>query len=260
MTIYTRMSPILLVPLLALGFAAPWDADAIEADAMEHAINTDDHDEVELDEAEVFIEFNSTDGDFGIQFFWDGAPWKRMKVEGPNGKTVLKVKVSRNLKKQGLTEGFFESAEPSTKVLPMKKFLKRFPEGEYEFEGRTLEGEEIEGETEFTHTLPAPPKNLSPKEGAKVSPSAPLVVSFDAVTKDLNGKSLEPELYQVIVETENDILRVFSIILEGDVAKPSVTVPPEFLQPDTEYKFEVIVQEESGNRTISETTFETTRS
>jgi hypothetical protein len=29
---------------------------------------------VELDEAEVFIEWNSTDTDFGIQFFWDGEP------------------------------------------------------------------------------------------------------------------------------------------------------------------------------------------
>ena len=258
MTTYTRLSPILLAPLLALGFAtAPWDADTTCEDAIQQAIHDD---EVELDEAEVFIEFNSTDTDFGIQFFWDGEPWEKMKVEGPDGKTVLKVKVSKSVKKQGLTEGFFESAEPPASVLPMKEFLKRFPAGDYEFEGKTLEGKEIEGETELTHIIPAPPKNLSPKQGAEVSPSLPLVVSFDAVTKDLDGESLEPELYQVVVETENDILRVFSIILEGDVSSPSVTVPPEFLQPDTEYKFEVIVQEESGNRTISETEFSTTGS
>ncbi len=212
-------------------------------------------DEVELGEAEVFIEFNSTDEDLGIQFFWDGVPWKSMKVLAPDERIVLSVKINKNLKDQGLTEGFFESAEPSAKDLSMKEFFERFPEGEYEFEGQTLEGDDLEGETEFTHTLPAPPQNLWPSEGAVVSPAAPLIVSFDAVTQDLEGDGLEPELYQLVVESEGDILRVFSIILRGDVAFPSATVPPEFLEPGTECKFEVIVQEESGNRTISETSF-----
>ncbi len=213
--------------------------------------------EVELDEAEVFIEFNSTDGDFGIQFFWDGEPWKRMRVGLEDARPVLNVKVRGKLKDQGLTEGFFESAEPSADELSMEEFLERFPEGEYEFEGRTLEGDEIEGETEFTHTLPAPPANLWPADGDMVSHALPLVVSFDAVTEDLDGEELEPELYELIVETEDEILQVFSIILTGDTAAPAVTIPPEFLTPATEYKFEVIVQEESGNRTISETEFET---
>jgi hypothetical protein len=38
---------------------------------------------------------------------------------------------------------------------------------------------------------------------------------------------------------------------------PSVTISPEFLHPGMEYKLEVIVQEESGNKTISETEFST---
>ncbi len=137
----------------------------------------------------------------------------------------------------------------------MAQFLERFPEGQYEFEGRTLDGAELEGETDFTHTLPAPAANLYPAEGAVVNASSPLVVSFDAVTEDLDGNPLEPELYQVILETEGEILRVFTLILEGDEDEPSVTVPPVFLQPGLEYKFEVIVQEESGNRTISEIAF-----
>lgn len=233
---------------LILGFAAPaaWTDD-----------DDDDDDEIELDEAEVFIEFNSTDGDFGIQFFWDGEPWKKMKVEGPDERTVLDVKVKNNLREQGLTEGFFESAEPSVDELSMEEFLERFPEGTYEFEGKTLDGDELEGETEFTHTLPAPPAHLWPADGDVVDSMMPLVASFDAVTEDLDGNPLDPELYEVVIETENDILRVFSIILEGDVLNPQVTVPPEFLEPGTEYKFEVIVQEESGNRTISETEFST---
>lgn len=212
--------------------------------------------EIELDEAEVFIEFNSTDGDFGIQFFWDGEPWKRMKVFNTDERKVLDVTVARNLRDQGMTEGFFESAEPSAKKLPMDAFLERFPEGEYEFEGRTLEGDELEGETEFTHVLPAPPTNLYPCDGAHVPPHAALVVSFQAVTQDLDGNPLEPELYELVVEAEDDdLLRVFSVTLPGDDPSPSVTVPGEFLTPGADYKFEVIVQEESGNRTIAETEF-----
>ena len=61
-------------------------------------------DETELDEAEVFIEWNSTDTDFGIQFFWDGEPWHTMVVRNEDGKRVLSVRASRGVRAQGLTE------------------------------------------------------------------------------------------------------------------------------------------------------------
>ena len=86
----------------------------------------------------------------------------------------------------------------------------------------------------------------------------PLVVSFDAVTKDLDGNPLDPVQYELIIESENGILKIFTMNIDGDVASPSATVPPEFLEPGTEYKFEVIVEEESGNKTISEIEFCTT--
>ena len=35
----------------------------------------------------------------------------------------------------------------------------------------------------------------------------------------------------------------------------SVSVPPEFLEPDAEFKFEILAIEESGNQTITESTF-----
>jgi hypothetical protein len=212
---------------------------------------------IELDEAEVFIEFNHTDGDFGIQFFWDGDPWDHMNVEGPDGRSVLTVVARRSVQEQGLTEGFFESAEPSKKVLPMEEFLARFPEGTYEFSGESLEGEVLVGEAEFTHVIPAPPQNLWPADGARVRARTPLIVSFEPVTEDLDGEPLVPELYEIVVESDNDILRVFSIVLEGDTPNPAVTVPPEFLLAGSDYKFEAIVQAEGGNRTISEIRFST---
>lgn len=106
--------------------------------------------------------------------------------------------------------------------------------------------------------MPASPSNLWPGDDALIDSSAPLLVSFDAVTTDLNGDPLEIELYEVIVEQESDdLLRVFSLILPGDTAAPSVEIPAVFLNADETYKFEVIAQEESGNRTISETEWDT---
>ena len=84
--------------------------------------------QIELDEAAVFIEWNSTDTDFGIQVFWDGEPWKKMTVKNERGKPVMGVKVKKNLKAQGMTEGFFESAEPPASELDMDQFFARHPE------------------------------------------------------------------------------------------------------------------------------------
>jgi hypothetical protein len=241
---HTRAAPVLLVPAAFLALAAGGDDEK-------------EGEEVELDEAEVFIEWNSTDGDFGIQFFWDGDGWDRMRVENSEGKVCLQVRARDNLQEQGLTEGFFESVEPDPDELSMEEFLERFPEGEYEFEGKTLEGEELEGETEFTHVIPAPPTNLFPAEGDVINVALPLIVSCDAVTEDFEGKPLEPEIYELVVENTDDETFVFTIVLPGDASSPSATVPPEFLEPGGNYKLEVIVQEESHNRSITETSFST---
>lgn len=245
MTRCQRLLPALfLVPPMALAMSIPPESGR-------------EKEEVELDEAEVFIELNSTDGDFGIQYFWDGDAWDRMTVLDAGGKPALKVRASSGLRDQGLAEGFFESDEPSLDELSMEEFLARFPEGVYEFEGRTLEGELLVGEADFTHTMPAAPQNLSPADGALVDSSLPVVASFDAVTQDLDGEPLEPELYEIVIENEEEEVLAISVVLRGDTAAPSITIPPEFLEPGTEYKLEVIVQEESGNRTISETVFST---
>ena len=51
---------------------------------------------------------------------------------------MLNVRVKGRLQKQGLTEFFFESAEPTFDELEPADFFKRFPEGEYEIEGKRL--------------------------------------------------------------------------------------------------------------------------
>jgi hypothetical protein len=229
--------PVFLVVVITLVFTMPGTASAWET--------------IELDEAQVFIEWNSTDDDYGIQFFWDGEPWRRMRVRNHRGKKVLDVQTRKNVRQQGLTEGFFESAEPTTDELSMEEFLERFPEGEYTFRGTSTERDRLVGEAEFTHTLPVPPENISPVEDAEVSYMG-FQVSFDAVTEDTDGNPIDIEYYEVVVEKEDDdpILQVYSVILRPD--QNVVDVPAQFLEPDTEYKVEVIAVEESGNKTITE--------
>jgi hypothetical protein len=71
-----------------------------------------------LEETAIFIEINDTDGDAGIQIFLDGEGWNSMKVFDPDGKKVLNVRGRAAVGIQGITELFFESAEPSFEEQP----------------------------------------------------------------------------------------------------------------------------------------------
>ena len=117
----------------------------------------DDDDELEFDEAFLFFELNDTDGDLGIHGKVDGDEWKRIAIEGPGDRKLLDIKAKSGIRRQGLTELFFESAEPTFDDLDPEVFFNRFPEGEYEWEGVTLGGEEIEGEVFLSHVIPAAP-------------------------------------------------------------------------------------------------------
>lgn len=205
---------------------------------------------IPFEDSTLIIEVNSTDGDAGLQFFFDGEPWRSAEVSGPDGQKVLDVDAGGDLKDFGLTELFSESNEPPFDELPLEEFLARFPAGEYTVSGKTIEGERLAGTATLTHDIPAGPVVVSPDEDAVVPPDD-VVVVWEPVTEpagiDIVG-------YQVIVERE-DPLRVFQVDLPP--AATSVTVPPEFLQANTEYGVEVLAIEASGNQTITETGFQT---
>jgi hypothetical protein len=231
-------APLTLVALaLIAGAAAPLEGD----------------DELLFADARMIIEFNDTDQDVGIQLFLDGEPWKILRAYDPSGKKVLEIRGTNSLRLQGLTELFFESSEPSLDELPLEEFLERFPEGEYDLEGVTIEGEEIEGEAVFTHVIPEGPVILSPAEGSLQDPGSTIV---DWLRVD-DPPGSEITAYQVIVTRLIDVLpkRTFSVHLPASVT--SVTVPAEFMQPGAEYEFEVLAIEAGGNQTISSSSFAT---
>jgi hypothetical protein len=157
----------------------------------------------------------------------------------------------------GVTELFFESAEPSFEDLPLDQLLDRFREGNYEFDGTTVEGGRLTGKATLKHNIPAGPQIISPAEGATLTVP---VIDWDPVTDASPGTNLPVTIvgYQVIVErVKPQPLLIFSVNLPATVTQ--VTVPAEFIQANADYVFEVLAIEQSGNQTITESSFKTAR-
>jgi len=189
-----------------------------------------------FDDAEAFFEFNTTDDDLGLQIFLDAEGWRQVKVSDPGGQKIVQIAAQGPLSELGITELRFESAEPSP-----AEVLALFPPGDYEFGGKMVEGGKLFSVATLSHDfLPAP--SFSPSDGQVVDPS------HTVVTWSAPGA----EEVEVIIEDEESG-HVFDVIVSGAIT--SLTVPPEFLEPDTEYKIEILVIAENGNRTIAESDF-----
>ena len=241
----------------------------------------DDDDEIPFDEAHLFFELNNTDGDLGIHALIDGDAWKRLEIEDPRERKMLDVRVSGRLRRQGLTEIFFESAEPTFDELSPKKFFRRFKEGIYEVEGKTLEGKELESEVLLTHVMPAPAETFvnGLPEGKQCDDekpgfdapetSAPVTISWLPVEKshpdpDGGGAGVQPPVevvihnYEVVLEVEVEVegeefTSVMHVVLPP--GETSLTVPAEFIAQGDEFKYEVLAREESFNQTAVESCF-----
>jgi len=211
-----------------------------------------------FEEARIFIEYNASDNDLGFQVFLDGEDWKTLRIINPNGKTVFHVEGKQGYKNLGLTELFFEGAEPSLYEFPLADLLALFPQGEYRFEGTLAEGGSIEGQANLTHAVPAGP-DVSDSDDT-VGPGNTLVIRWDPVTDvatDPAGGTF-PDLpinvvaYQIIVGE-------FQVTLPATVprAPMSVTVPPEFVASleAGRHGFEVLAIDVSTNQTITQGSF-----
>lgn len=212
--------------------------------------DTDGRQRLQFSRAKILFELNASAQDAGIQALLDGEGWDEVKVIGPDGQLLLSIEAEGSVGDIGVTELFFESAEPSLADLPLDELQAMFPEGRYRFRGTTVEGQRLVGSAMLSHDIPGKPNVVSPAEGGVLDP-ANAVIAWDPVTEPAG---IEIAGYQVIVELP-DPLRVFSVDLPaGDT---SVTVPAEFLEPDTEYKFEVLAVATNANQTIHEGTFST---
>lgn len=210
-----------------------------------------DKDAVEIEEVRLFFEYNYTDEDLGLQLELGAEPWKYLKIYDPDGDKILEVEGKNTLKDLGLSDLCFESNEPSFDEMSYEEILASFPEGEYRFVGRTIEGDKLVGTAELTHDIPDAPVISSPEEDEEIDPSD-FEVSWLPVT---TPSGIQIEAYQVIVTNTDDEFFRYDVRVPGD--RTSLTVPEDFFEAGMEYELEVLAVEESGNQTISRLLFTT---
>ena len=207
---------------------------------------------IPFSDARLRIEVNATDGDSGLHALIDAEGWKYVKIYDPTGRLVFHVSGGGSVRKTGLTELFFESAEPGFEELPLDEFLKRFPAGEYRFVGKTIEGDKLSSTAILSHAIPDGPVLLSPADGSVQDPNN-TVITWQPVADPVGGRIVR---YEVLVTQEDPKpKRVLSADLPATAT--SMIVPPTFLLPGNEYKYEVLAIEEGGNQTLTEASFRT---
>jgi hypothetical protein len=198
-----------------------------------------------FEEARIYIEFNSTAQDAGIQVALDAEAWTNLRIIAPNGNKILDLSGKGSLRKLGLSEFFFESDEPALEDLPLDEFLAMFPEGEYKFLGTTPDGEKLFSTAVLSHQIPSGPVVVSPA----IQDAGSTAIQWDPVT---TPSGIAIASYEVVIEAED---RTFDVKLPGSATR--VTIPPEFLEPGTQYAFEVLAKADNGNQTITESSFST---
>jgi len=229
--------------------------------------------------ADIFFELNNTDGDLGIHSKVDGGPWTTIWLQDSTGRQLMEVTAKGRLRRQAVTELFFESAEPTFEDLPPEDFFNRFPEGIYKIYGISEEGNLLVGRSRVTHVMPAPPQptvNGQPMASQcddempgydATEVNTPVTIAWPAVTMshpDPNGggAGIQPPVevaivnYEVVVEveTEDGFEAIFSAVLPPDVTE--VTIPEVFTDLGDTFKYEVLAREESFNQTAIESCFE----
>jgi hypothetical protein len=212
-----------------------------------------------LKEAKLNIEHNATDRDTGFQGAIDGEGWKELTVTGPNGK-ILEFEGLGSLRRLGLTELFFETVEPENRDVPIPELLRVLPAGRYRIAGPTVDGTVTAGTAWLTHVIPRGPVLLAPPEGATV-PAGELLMRWRPVTQTITGAPVRIISYQLIVEKVEDPhphmigKRGLSMYLPPTVTE--IWLPTGFLERDTDYAWEVLAIEPSGNQTLSSSEFAT---
>ena len=205
-----------------------------------------------FDEHDLFIETNATDRDAGLQMQLDAEDWRWLRLRDPKGRLILNLQTRGRLRRYGLTELFFEAAEPSFDEVPFRVFKKRFPSGRYSFRGRTVEGRGLASSDRLSHRVPAGPTITFPTKDAQVDPNG-LTVTWEPVTSPAGIRIVR----YIVVVTRGE--RDLSMDLPSSAR--SASIPAEFLTPDVkpgdESKVEVLARESSGNQTITEVSFRT---
>jgi len=226
-----------------------------------------DDETLEFAEAELFFELNNTDGDLGIHSAMDGGPWTNLRYEDANGENLLEITLQGAMAEQGLTQLFFESAEPTFDELAPSDFFARFPGGMYSLKGISVDGANLESKTELSQVIPSAPvvyigRNPSgPSEGCKdvdaenppvfLNQDGQLNISWDPVTSSHPTVGVAGEItidsYLFVFATEN-----INIEVELNAGTTAYMVPAEFINSGDLVKLEILVKDDTHNQVATE--------
>src|SRR5213593_2645152 len=134
-----------VVVVIVSGLPGPADAQASAATAFPTAT--------------VHLERNATDNDFEVVFEVKGADdgLAELTVVSPDRRTVVAFKAP-DASTLGIRSFRFESPEPTD----MKALKAAYPEGVYEFSGRTTKGAKFAGKSTLSHRVVAKPTLVKP--------------------------------------------------------------------------------------------------
>ena len=196
-------------------------------------------------EARIYIEYNDSANDLGFHVSLDAEDWKSLRIVNPLGKTIFEVDGEGAYKQLGMTELFFEGAEPSLDEFPLADLLALFPEGKYRFIGVTVGGSTLLSTAVLSHAIPD-----GPAVSAEVGDDT-VVIRWRPVSAPPDGfpqKRIQIVGYQVIVDP-------FQVTLPG--SSREVTLPAEFVESlgPGEHPFEVLAIDAGGAQSITEGVF-----
>lgn len=195
--------------------------------------------------ARIYIEYNESANDLGFHVSLDGEDWETLEIRDPRGTVIFDVDSGGGYTDLGLTELFFEGAEPTLTDFPVDQLLARFPERRYRFGASLAGGGRLSSTATLSHTVPAGPQVSTRIQNGVITIRWTPVTTSAAI---LPGRPVTIVGYQVLVDP-------FQVTLPATATQ--VTLPPEFAASLSAgaHPFEVLAIEASGNQTITEGSF-----
>lgn len=196
-------------------------------------------------EARIYIEYNDSANDLGFHVSLDAEDWRSLRILNPSGVSVFEVEGRGGYRQLGMTELFFEGAEPSLDEFPVEDLLALFPAGRYRFLGTTVGGERLSSAATLSHAVPDGPVVFAEVEDDEVT------IRWEPVST--TPPHLPPA--RIVIAGYQVIAGSFQVTLPATATE--VTLPAEFVDSlgSGEHAFEVLAIEASGNQSITEGTF-----
>jgi hypothetical protein len=193
--------------------------------------------------ATVHFEQNATDGDkevvFQVKAETEGLD--ELIIRSPDGRTVVAFKAP-DTSTLGMRQFRFETPEPPD----FKALTAAFPEGAYEFSGRTTSGTNLVGKSILNHRLPAT---------ATVTQPAPETENVPIKDFKMSWSTVEGVASYIVSIDQRELDASFMVRLPG--SSTSFALPDGFLVRGTKYKMAIGTVTGEGNTSFVETTFTT---